>query len=58
LILSSINYHILLSTILFLKGSVRYTHKLTGLNVYKIQNNLFFTCGTFNKEKIYHEGLF
>jgi len=45
-----------LSTILFFKGSVRYTHELTGLNLYNIQNNLFFACGTFNKRKIHPIG--
>jgi len=42
-----------LSTILFFKGSVRHAHELTGLNVYNIQNNLFFACGTLNKRKIH-----
>jgi len=33
-------------------------HELTGLNVYNIQNYLFFACGTFNKRKIHTMGLF
>jgi len=34
----------------FFKDYVRYAHKLIGLNVFNIQNNLFITCGAFNKK--------
>jgi len=33
----------------FFKGDVRYTHEIIAVNDYNIQNNLYFTCGTFNK---------
>jgi len=49
-------YH--LSTILFFKGSVRYTHKLTGLNVYSIQNNLFLLVEHLTKKKSTLKGCF